>query len=185
MAFNPKQSTFPEINKDTLEIIQNYGAALTDLDSDIKDLEEKLSAAKDRFKDIAERKLPELMTDMGIEELKLSDGAVISKKEFVYARIKDPEVCFKWLAEHGEDAIIDNTFTLKFKRGQEAAVKDVEEILSVFNVDYKKDEGVHWKRLETWTKEALADPKLSQSLPREAFGVHEGEIVKFKAPPVV
>ena len=182
MTFDPNQQSFPELNKDTLEVIQNYGSALAELDDLIKKHEEELAQAKSNFKDIAEHKLPELMSEIVIDELKLSDGSIISKKEFVYSRIKDPDTCFNWLKEHGEDAIIDNTVVVKFAKGQDREAEILITTMMEQGQNFTNKKDVHWKRLESFIKEALADPELSKSLPKEAFGVYEGELVKFKKP---
>ena len=182
MAFDPTQAVLPGINKDTLIVIQQYGEDLSDIQDEIILAEAALSNAKSRFNEIATKTLPDLMNEIGIEELKLKDGSLIRKSDVVYARIKNPDVAFNWLKSQGEDSIIDNTFTLKFKKGEEAAVLDLKEILEVFDINYTNKQDVHWKRLESFIKDVIADPVLNQSLPREAFGVHEGEIVKFKKP---
>ena len=181
MTFDPTKNA-PEQNQDTLQTIKNFGDMLSSLSDIIERNEEVVAEAKKKFKEIAEHKLPELMNEIQIDELKLSDGSVIKKEEFVFSRIKIPETAFSWLKEQGEEAIIDNVVGLKFGKGEDQSATDLMDWLSEKGYAFTNKKDVHWKRLESFIKEALADPKLKESLPREAFGVYEGEIVKFKKP---
>jgi hypothetical protein len=179
MVFDP--TTVPQdTNKDTLEVIQNYGVDLSTIHKEIQTKEDELAELKESFKDISERKLPDLMVEMGITELKLSDGSVIKKEDVLYSRIKDPKIAFKWLRDNGEEAIIDNKISMNFKKGNDDIANEVIDYLVSKGVDYNSKEDVHWKRLESFIKEVLQNPELKESLPKAAFGVYEGEVVKFK-----
>lgn len=153
--------------------------SLVELDSAVVEAEAKLSELKLKRKTIAEEHLPQLMEQAGIETLKLSSGKKIAVQEFVDARIKDPVVAFDWLRETNNESIIKNQITIALGRNEDDRAQEiVNKLKREYNIDADQRVTVHNMTLKSFCKDALDNPELAESLPREAFGIYQGKRAK-------
>jgi len=168
-------------NEDVLSVIKGYGYVLTNLATTIKEKEEEIKLLKQEQKQIAERTLPDVMDDAGINEVTLSDGTKIECKDYVFARIKNEHIAFKYLKDKGEDSIIDNRIQVNLPKGFEQEAQMLMDFLDLNHLQSmaQQKKAVHFKRLESWVRDALEREDLDD-LPKEAFGVYEGRKVVFK-----
>jgi hypothetical protein len=171
-----------EPDGDILKQVQEHGETLSSLEQKLEEAQELAEGLKASIKNLVEKILPDLMNDAGIKELMLTDGSKIKNTEFVFARIKDAVTAFKWLEDNGEESIVDNTVTMNFKNGDAERAAEAMELLEKEGFSFANKKGIHWKRLESFVKEALDNPELKETFPREAFGVYEGEVVKYTKP---
>ncbi len=149
---------------------------LEKIDRDITLAELNLSALKGRRRTIAEKHLPQLMEQAGITTLTLSSGKKISIQDFVDARIKNPEVAFEWLRETNNESIIKNQLTINLDKGSDAiATEIVNKLKREYDIEAEKRVSVHNMTLKSFCKDALDDPELAESLPKEAFGIYQGK----------
>ena len=152
---------------------------LVELDSAVTEAEAALSELKQKRRTIAEEHLPQLMEQAGIETLKLSSGKKIAVQDFVDARIKDPIVAFDWLRETNNESIIKNQITIALGRNEdERAQEIVNKLKREYNIDADQRVTVHNMTLKSFCKDALDNPELAESLPREAFGIYQGKRAK-------
>ncbi len=152
---------------------------LVELDSAVIEAEAALSELKQKRKTIAEEHLPQLMEQAGIETLKLSSGKKIAVQDFVDARIKDPIVAFDWLRETNNESIIKNQITIALGRNEdERAQEIVNKLKREYDIDADQRVTVHNMTLKSFCKDALDNPELAESLPREAFGIYQGKRAK-------
>ena len=153
--------------------------SLVSIDDEIKQSEIDLSTLKSKRKTIAEEHLPQLMEQAGISTLTLADGKKIAIQDFVDARIKDPTVAFEWLRETNNESIIKNNITVSLGRGDdELAQQVINTLKQQHDIDADVRIGVHNMTLKAFCKDALENPELAESLPREAFGIYEGKRAK-------
>ena len=152
---------------------------LVELDSAVLEAEAALSELKLKRKTIAEKHLPQLMEQAGIETLKLSSGKKIAVQEFVDARIKDPTVAFDWLRETNNESIIKNQITIALGRNEDDRAQEiVNKLKREYDIDADQRVTVHNMTLKSFCKDALDNPELAESLPREAFGIYQGKRAK-------
>jgi hypothetical protein len=133
-----------------------------------KAAEEELKEAKARRLALEREDLPELMREIGLEQIKLEDGTVVEVKEDCDARISDARA-FAWLDEHGYSGLVKTELTIAFPRGEkEEAAQLYGELNSKYgSVAFK--ETVHPATLKSFVKERLAE---GEAIPMDAFGVH-------------
>jgi len=149
------------------------------LEAKLKETELELNVLKQAKKTIAEEHLPTLMESAGINTLSLTNGRKIEIKEFVDARIKDPKAAFDWLRETNNESIIKNEINVSLGRGDDALAREVIETLKdKHNIDATVRVGIHNMTLKSFCRDALDNPELAESLPREAFGIYEGKRAK-------
>jgi hypothetical protein len=153
---------------------------LAELDTSIVAKEEEVSTLKQQRKTIAEEHLPQLMEQAGVNTLELSDGRKIAIQEFVDARIKDPNTAFDWLRETNNESIIKNQITLSLGRNEDALAQEIMNKIQREYGDVQVDNriSIHNMTLKSFCKEALDNPELAETLPKQAFGIYEGKRAK-------
>lgn len=179
MTYDPTTQPAPTQGA-SLQELQCMGKTLSELKGTLdsyQKLAEQTAKAISQLEDVA---LPEMMTQLGLEEITLDTGHKITKKKLVFASVKDEHTAFQWLRDHDEDSIIKNTINVSLSRGDDELAVIIEKELEKLGVVFERKEAVHPSTLKAFIKEALADPNLADSLPRKAFGIYETERVFFK-----
>ena len=175
---NEVDSTENVKTNDLTEITQ-LGKSLAELDSDILQAEAEVSNLKQKRKHIAEELMPELMNKYGLKLIQLDDGRKIRVDNFVDARIKNPEVAFNWLRDTNNDSIIKNQITVTLGRNEDVKAQAILNTLQrEHDVNADAKISVHNMTLKSFCRDALENPELAESLPREAFGIYEGQRAK-------
>ena len=152
---------------------------LVQLENEVTEAEEALSALKNKRKTIAEEHLPAMLETMGIDGLSLSNGKQIVLNEFVDARIKDSVVAFDWLRATNNDSIIKNQVSITLGRDQDDLAQEIKDLIEEsFSVVADRKVTIHHATLKSFCRDALDNPELAESLPREAFGIYQGKRVK-------
>lgn len=152
---------------------------LDSLEAQIAEKEMELSVLKQARKTISEDSLPTLMEQAGVDTLKLTNGRKIEIKDFVDARITDPNVAFQWLRETDNESIIKNEINVSLGRGDDAVAQDIIQTLKEqYEVDAAVKVGVHNMTLKAFCRDALDNPELAETLPKKAFGIYQGKRAK-------
>ena len=152
---------------------------LVQLDEDVLGLEKELSELKQVRKTVAEEHIPIIMETAGVDTLQLSDGKKIAIKEFVDARIQNPDKAFDWLRETNNESIIKNEIKIQLGRTEDDKAREiVETIQREFGIDADVKITIHNATLKAFCRDALEDPELAASMPREAFGIYQGKRAK-------
>jgi hypothetical protein len=164
---------------DDLSEITELGKALKKLDDDIIDAEIAVSKLKQQRRTIAEEHIPELMNKHGLKLIQLDDDTKIKISEFVDARIVDPDKAFGWLEETNNDSIIKNSITITLGRNENQVADElVNKIKREYGIDADRKIAVHHSTLKSFCRDALDNPELAETLPRDAFGIYEGQRAK-------
>jgi hypothetical protein len=164
---------------DDLSEITELGKALKKLDDDIIDAEIAVSKLKQQRRTIAEEHIPELMNKHGLKLIQLDDDTKIKISEFVDARIVDPDKAFGWLEETNNDSIIKNSITITLGRNENQVADELINILKRdYGIDADRKIAVHHSTLKSFCRDALDNPELAETLPRDAFGIYEGQRAK-------
>ena len=159
--------------------IKELGDSLKDLDNAILNQEAELSNLKTKHKKVAEELLPELMSKSGLKLIQLNDDTKIQLNDFVDARIKDPEAAFDWLRDTNNDSIIKNQITITLDRGDDSIAEELtSKLKEEYDIDADRKIAIHHSTLKSFCRDALDNPELAESLPREAFGIYEGQRAK-------
>lgn len=164
---------------DDLQEITSLGKSLKDVDNDIAAKEAEVSQLKTIRKQIAEELIPDLMAKNGLKLIQLDDGAKIQINDFVDARIKDPSIAFDWLRDTNNDSIIKNQITISLDRGDDGIAEELTtKLKEEYGIDADRKIAIHHSTLKSFCRDALEDPELAESLPREAFGIYQGQRAK-------
>ena len=173
----PIQETESQRPVDMAAVIE-LSETLVDLENQVAEAEERLSALKGMRKKVAEEHLPTMLETLGIDSLRLTNGKQILINEFVDARIKDEDVAYTWLRETNNSSIIKNEVKANLDRGNDELVSQVISTLQEMGVEASCKSSIHHSTLKSFCRDALDNPELAESLPREAFGIYQGKRAK-------
>jgi outer membrane murein-binding lipoprotein Lpp len=97
------------------------------LEKRVEDIEEELKAAKENLRQIAEQDLPNALHEMGMKEVKMEDGSIVSVSNFYNVSIpKDKtEEAFDWLRLNGHGDLVKNVVSATFGRAEDNRAKDL------------------------------------------------------------
>ncbi len=167
------------VPSDRLQEIKELGDALNKLDQDVLESEANLNILKEKRKKIAEELLPDQMRQVGLKLIQLNDDTKIQLSDFVDARIKDPQTAFDWLRDTNNDSIIKNQLSITLDRGQDDVAQKIQDLIEEsFSVPVDAKISIHHATLKSFCRDALDNPELAESLPREAFGIYQGTRAK-------
>jgi len=172
-------STPINVSDGTLAEITDLGKVLDDLDQSILQAEVGISDLKARRKQVAEELLPNLMASSGLKLMQLDNGTKIRIDEFVDAKIKDAATAFDWLRQTNNESIIKNQITISLGRGDDDKAQEViQNLKENHDIDAEIKISIHNQTLKSFCRDALDNPELAESLPREAFGIYQGKRAK-------
>lgn len=145
---------------------------LTEIDRRIEEGEARLTAHKNRRRQLVEHEIPDVMARVGAPEMKLPNGFKVTVKDEVRASMPKDErrpLAFAWLEESGNGGLIDRRFTIKFPREEIAWANRFEADLKKRKrpVDVERTEDVHHQRLLGFLREQIRGGK---QVPMEFFG---------------
>jgi hypothetical protein len=166
------------VPQDDLAMLKELGDTLNDLNNKVLAAEVEVSDLKATRTHVAEELIPDLMNKVGLKLIQLDNGAKIQINEFVDARIKDAEVAFDWLRATNNESIIKNQIQVVLGRGDDAKAQEILQTLKENDVDADLKITVHNQTLKAFCRDALDNPELAESLPREAFGIYQGKRAK-------
>jgi len=167
------------VPQDALSEITELGQALVRLNEEVELAEILVAELKQKRKTIAEEHLPERMAANGLKLIQLDNDTKIKIDNFVDARIKDPDTAFAWLEETNNDSIIKNSITLTLGRNENSTAEEVvNKLKREYGIDADRKIAVHHATLKSFCRDALDNPELAETLPREAFGIYEGQRAK-------
>lgn len=136
----------------------------------VADLEKQLEKAKEVYKDLAERQVPELMDSIGIQEFKTKSGLKIKIQETIRASISvaNQERAFAWLRAGGYGALIKRNVSVQFGKGQDEAAGLLIEELEAKSLSVDDKSSVHPSTLSSFVKEKLT---AGEEMPTDLLGV--------------
>lgn len=139
--------------------------------------ESALEKAKEEFKELSEKVLPQKMEDLGISDYTTTSGIHIEVKEKIRGSLptENKEKGYTWLEEKGFGGLIETAVVVPFKRGEIDKAKELVEELKEKKRLSNLERGVHHARLDGFIREQLAQGK---DIPLNIFGVYRQRVAK-------
>lgn len=118
-----------------------------------------LDDAKRNLRRINENLLPDAMTEIGMDQFRLTDGTEIDVKETIRASIseKNRPGAHQWLHDNGHDAIIRKSITLVFSPGEEELHQTVIDFLNTINLEFDGRSAINHNTLRAWVTNQLRE----------------------------
>ena len=169
------------IRDSSIEDLSALCNKLLRVEGEIGNVEEKLKRLKDQQRELSEQLIPDKLAQLGVTDLKLSDGSRISADPFYSARISADNLAaaHAWLRDQGHGDIIKNTLTLTFGQGDDVIAKELGELLASKGHLPDQKETVHPSTLRAFVKEQIesGNGEFDQDIQKK-FSVYQGKRTK-------
>lgn len=170
----------------TLELLTKLAHEQIDLEKQVNDDSVALAEKQERLNRLQRVRIPDIMSELGMEEFKLTDGTVISAKGDIKANITEANkpAAFKWLEEHDFDGIIKTNVAVQFGKGEMDDAKKAMDALKEAGFVGSMERSIHPSTLKSFVKEQLekGSTEAGDSIPIETFGIFEFKLAKIKLP---
>lgn len=144
----------------------------------VAELEAQLNKAREEYRDLAERQVPELMDQIGMAEFKTATGLKIKIDETIRASIPKAKapLAFAWLKANGHAAMIKRVVQVAFGKGEDERADALREKLAG-EFEVEDNASVHPSTLAAFVREKLRD---GEEVPLDLFGVHRQRVSKIE-----
>jgi len=159
------------VDPDKMQTISKLCQDLKKAQNDIEEKEAEVKRLVEKETLISSELIPNLMAEMNIAMLKLSDGTMVEAVPTYKAYITKANQlkAFDWLRKNGYGDIIKNDISIEFSMGEDAKAKEVLDLLRSKGTTPIQKEHVHHMTLSTFVREQT---EKGQDIPDDLFGVH-------------
>ena len=159
------------------------GAVATDIaetENEIANLKEQLKKKEDYRTKLSEEVLPSLFSEVGLSELKLSDGRKIKVSEYYTATplVENRTKVFKWLRDNGFGDLVKNQVTCSFGRNEDEKARGLMSELNGKGLEPSQREWVEPSTLRAFVREQYEKGK---ELPMDLLGAYIGHKTTIKS----
>ena len=152
-----QQDQLGKVDDSELRGIADVCQRLVDLEDEAATLEEQLKHKKEEMLSIRQEKLPELMREKNLTQLKLNDGSAIEVKPFYGISIpKDPDqraTAYQWLRDNNLGDIIKNEVFARFGRDEDGKALEFTKLATANGYEVQQDMTVHSQTLKGTLRE--------------------------------
>ena len=175
------------MEKDASTISENslgkIGAVATDIadtQEEISKLKEQLKTKEDYERKLSREVLPSLFSEVGLSELKLSDGRKIKVSEYYTATpLKENRAkVYTWLRDNGFGDIVKNQVTCSFGRNEEEKASGLLSHLKEKGYQSTQREWVEPSTLRAFVREQY---EAGKELPMDLLGAFIGHKTTIKS----
>ena len=135
---------------------------------------------EDYKKKLSEEILPSLFAEVGLSELKLADGRLISVKDYYGASIKPEKraMAYAWLRNNGFGDLVKNQVSCSFGRNEDEKARGLLEHLNKEGYESLQREWVEPSTLRAFIREQHESGK---KLPMDLLGAYVGQKTTIKS----
>lgn len=142
------------------------------IEQEIAEKEKEIEELKGNLAKVSEIAIPELMSALGLSEVRLTNGLILSVKSFYSAKITD-QAAYTWLENNGYGDIIKGEVSLQYPKDTD---KEIIEAICTYIAEKgffaENKIQVHPSTLRAWIKGVIEE---GVQIPRELFNVYVGQ----------
>lgn len=156
-------------NQETAQVAELARRQLA-LERELEELAAATKAKQQELEEVRDRRLPDLLLQLGVRELKLATGEKVTIQRLVFASIakKHEEGAFKWLRENGYKGLIKLELSGRVDEADVAG--EVARLAKKLGVELEQKASVHPSTLKAFAAEQLRE---RVDFPRDLFGIYE------------
>lgn len=167
-------------------LLAQLSAEELELAGRVADAEDAVKLAKEAYRDVTERRLPEAMADLGLSEVALADGSRVSVKRAIRASVpaaKDDPTrrarALEWLVANGHGGVVKNLVEVDLPRGSETAAANLAAELLGRGLAASHERDVHAGTLSKLVRELLEE---GRSVDTTLINVFDQRVASIKRP---
>ena len=147
-------------------------------------LDEELQAAEQFVRRLSEEDIPGLLSECGLQEMKLLDGSKVTVSAELDCGITEERrsAAMRWLRGNNLDGIIKTSVAVQFGRGSDEEMLALVARLHEEGMSVAAIESVHYQTLKATLKEERA---AGRNVPEELFNLRPYSKAKVTPPPGV
>jgi len=176
--FEPDQQQVIQ-KTDNIQSLADQVERLEKMNRVIEKTEESLKEQKKQKDHVSMEVIPTLMSEMGLAELKLVDGSVVTVKPNYSASITvaNREAAFNWLRNNGLGDIIKNEISVSFGRNEDNKAADYASL-----AQERGFQPTQKLKVEPMTLKALVRERIEagKEMPTEIFNIFVGNQTTIK-----
>ena len=167
-----------ELSTDNLADITSECNKLMTLQDEIKKMEDRLKELQAQERNLSQEVIPNLLHQVGVTEIKTTDGATVQVKPFIKASITkaNQERAFEWLRDNGFEDIIKNQLAINFKKSEDNMASDIYEDLKSKGLNVNREEKVNTNTLTATFKELILEN--GEAVPNVVFSIFQSNKTK-------
>ena len=180
-AINFEDDQLERVNDSGLLSIADCCQRLVDLENEASTLEDQLKHIKEEMLSIRNEKIPAIMQEKNLTQLKLNDGSSIEIRNFYGISVpKDPDQraeAYQWLRDNNLGDIIKNEITVAFGRHEDNKASQYAVL-----AQGQGYEPVQKLKVEPMTLKALVRERIEsgREIPSDLFNVYAGNRTSIK-----
>ena len=169
----------PKLSDEELGQLGREVRKMLKLRMQIADAENHLEGLKRDYNALAIGTVPDLMAELGVDEVRTESGVKIRVNREVQCKFlpDQKEQALAWLEEHDYGALIKHEVSVAFGKDSESMVRQVVEAIKSVGVEPEVDKTVHPMTLKAWGKRQVEE---GSPIPPEHFIVNVFSIAKVK-----
>ena len=175
-----EQDQLERVNDAGLLNIADVCQRLVDLENEASTLEDQLKNIKEEMLSIRNEKIPAVMQEKNLTQLKLNDGSSIEIKNFYGITIpKDPDqraTAYQWLRDNNLGDIIKNEISARFGRNEDGKALEFSKLATANGYEVQQDLKVEPMTLKATLREL--HEKGADLPPEEIFKTFVGRQAK-------
>jgi hypothetical protein len=173
------ESDIEQISGDDLSLVSKLTRKARELQAEIAQRSEELSALNAQLKVVVEDQLPEAMNELGMVKISLADGSQVSIETTYHASIpgKLQEQAFEWLRKNGFADLIKHQLQMNFTRSEDERAAALADYLMDQGYEFSDKTLVHPQTLKAFVKE---QSESGRPVPPDLFGVYVRNVAKIK-----
>ncbi len=179
-AFSFERQEAAPAASDSLSLLNSKLAEAIDLKEAVDQMEEDLGAAKKQLNNLNTQVIPDMMAELGMEEV-TQRGWKVKVGEFVSGSLpKEDDLrarAIRWLEEHDGGELLKTQLSVIFTRSQHNEAMSLAGQIQEQGFAPKVDSTVHPQTLMAFARERL---KNGEALDTEVLGLYTGRVAKFK-----
>jgi hypothetical protein len=152
---------------------------LRDLEDQLKIMEETLKIRKKEIDRVSGEIIPTMLAEMGLSQLKLTDGSSVDVKPFYSATIsaQNKDRAYNWLRNNGLGDIIKNEISVSFGRNEDNKAADYAAL-----AQERGFQPTQKLKVEPMTLKALVRERIEagKDMPTEIFNIFVGNKTTIK-----
>lgn len=175
-----KYEVKPDKSEDSLAKVSRLADELLERELALAEAEELVKTRKEAVRDIAERELPDLLEELGLQDgVKTTSGHIVGFKKVLNCSISEDrrEAAHGWLTENNLSGIIKRLVSVSLGKGDEAAATNAKKALQEVGLMPGEKEWVEPATLKAQIK-LLRDA--GKEVPEDVFGIFEKKIATVK-----